>query len=630
MAIEKNIVIGADLSGLETKLGELIDLLKTSQEQANKTSDQLNEINEKVDNIGKNSKSSTKSVGGLAKGFKGMGVAIKAAGIGILLGAMGILKDLFDNNQKVVDVFSTSFNVLAGVFSEVSKVIEDVYNNVSKSSENFDALGKVMSGIITVALTPMKLSFYAIKLALQSAQLAWEKSFLGGKDPEKIEELKAGIAETKASIQEVADAAIEAGGDIVSNIGEAVTEVGAIGTQVLDGFKDIDMKGILTNAKAMTELNKAAELAEARAQGLIEKYDLQAEKLRQVRDDERLSMNERIKANEDLGKVLEEQEKVMLKNAKITLAKANQELALAPDNIEFIKAKMAAENELAGVQAQVAGFRSEQLMNEMALQREMLDIENARSETEQEINELQSQVAIEQATTMRKRLDLEEELSKKSFELENQRLMNQLNTMEIGSTMYEETINALDLLDAERFQTQQEEARKRIALEQAVQDSKVQMSQDAIGALNGLIQSFAGENEKAQKRAFMVNKAAGIANAVISTSQAVAKALAETTDPTPTQSLRFANAALAAATGTAQVATIARQQFNGGGDVDTNIPQGGTAPSTAPQFNIVGASGQNAILESLQRNPVKAYVVGSDVTSQQELDRNRINQVSFP
>ena len=380
----------------------------------------------------------------------------------------------------------------------------------------------------------------------------------------------------------------------------------------------------------MTETNKQAEIAEVRMQGLIEKYDLQAEKLRQVRDDERLSMDERIKANQDLGKVLEEQEKVMLENAQAVLNAKARQLSLDENNIEFQKEYMAAQNELLGVEAQVAGFRSEQLMNEMSLQRELLDIENARSETEQEINELQSQVAIEQATTMRKRLDLEEELSKKSFELENQRLMNQLNTMEVGSTAYEETINALDLLDAERFQTEQEEARKRIALEQAVQDSKVQMSQDAIGALNGLIQAFAGDNEKAQKRAFMVNKAAGIANAVISTAQAVSKALAETTDPTPTQSLRFGNAALAAATGAAQIATIARQQFNGGGDVDTNIPQGGTAPSTAPQFNIVGASGQNAILESLQRNPVKAYVVGSDVTSQQELDRNRINQVSFP
>ena len=629
MAIEKNIVIGADLSGLEAKLSELIDALKASQKEADKTSESINDIAETTKDIGKSAEGSEKGVKGLSKGFKGMGVAIKAAGIGLLLSAMGILKDLFDNNQKVVDAFSTSFNVLAGVFSEVSKVLEDVYNNVSKSSENFDALGKVMSGIVTVALTPMKLSFYAIQLALQSAQLAWEKSFFGGKDPEKIEELNAGIAETKASIQEVADAAVEAGGDIVTNIGEAVTEVGAIGTQVLDGFKDIDMKGILTNAKAMTELNKAAELAEVRAQGLIEKYDLQAEKLRQVRDDERLSIDERVKANEELLKVLEEQEKVMLENAEITLAKANQELALAPDNIEFIKAKMAAENELAGVQAQVAGFRSEQLMNEMALQREIFDLEVSKAENAQEVAEIEAEAAIAAELNVQKQLTLEEELNKKLYESRLASLELQKSQYKEGTQAYQDMVSEMNLLNAERTAQEGEEGRKRTELEKSVQDSKVQMSLDAIGALNGLVQAFAADNEEAQKKAFMVNKVAGIASAVISTAQAVAKALAETTDPTPTQSLRFGNAAIAAATGAAQVAAIARQQFNASGTVDTNI-QSNTSASTSPSFNLVGSTGTNALLQSLQNTPMKAYVVGSDVTSQQQLDRNRINQVSFP
>ncbi len=629
MAIEKNIVIGADLSGLEAKLSELIDALKASQTEADKTSESINDIAETTKDIGKSAKGSEKGVKGLSKGFKGMGVAIKAAGIGLLLSAMGILKDLFDNNQKVVDAFSTSFNVLAGVFSEVSKVLEDVYNNVSKSSENFDALGKVMSGIVTVALTPMKLSFYAIQLALQSAQLAWEKSFLGGNDPEKIEELNAGIAETKASIQEVADAAVEAGGDIVTNIGEAVTEVGAIGTQVLDGFKDIDMKGILTNAKAMTELNKAAELAEVRAQGLIEKYDLQAEKLRQVRDDERLSIDERVKANEELLKVLEEQEKAMLENAEITLAKANQELALAPDNIEFIKAKMAAENELAGVQAQVAGFRSEQLMNEMALQREILDIERARGENEIELFEMTSEARRAAMLQERKRIQQEiMDIGTVAF-LKKDALREELENTEENTDRYYEILNERKLIDQEYSNNLADLKRQEEAIERSVQDSKVQMSMDAIGALNGLVQAFAADNEEAQKKAFMVNKVAGIASAVISTAQAVAKALAETTDPTPTQSLRFGNAAIAAATGAAQVAAIARQQFNASGTVDTNI-QSNTSASTSPSFNLVGSTGTNALLQSLQNTPMKAYVVGSDVTSQQQLDRNRINQVSFP
>ena len=613
MAIEKNIVIGADLSGLEQKLDELIDALKASQTQADKTADSINTIADTTKDIGESAKDSQKGIKGLGTGFKGLGVAIKAAGIGLLLAAMDILKELFDNNQKTVDFFNTTFNTLQVAFSDFSKFISaniggiaDFFQTIFENPvDSIKALGEgIKNNIIE--------RFQSMLEVLGFVGDAMAKFFTG--------DFKGALDSVKAAGTEMVDV-LTGVDDSAKKIAEGTTKAAkAISNYVVETVKQ---------GAAMTETNKQAEIAEVRMQGLIEKYDLQAEKLRQVRDDERLSMDERIKANEDLGKVLEEQEKVMLENAQSVLNAKARQLSLDKDNIEFQKEYIAAQNELIGVEAQVAGFRSEQLMNEMSLQRELLDIENARSETEQEINELQSQVAIEQATTMRKRLDLEEQLSKKSFELEQQRLMNQLNTMEVGSTAYEETINALDLLDAERFQTQQEESRKRIALEQAVQDSKVQMSQDAIGALNDLAQAFFGDSEKNAKKAFMVNKAAGIANAVISTAQGISKALAETTDPTPTQSLRFGNAAIVAATGAAQIATIARQQFQASGSVDTNIDTP-TSPSTSPQFNIVGASGQNAILESLQANPVRAYVVGSDVTSQQELDRNRINQVSFP
>ena len=613
MAIEKNIVIGADLSGLEQKLDELIDALKASQTQADKTADSINTIADTTKDIGESAKDSQKGIKGLGTGFKGLGVAIKAAGIGLLLAAMDILKELFDNNQKTVDFFNTTFNTLQVAFSDFSKFISaniggiaDFFQTIFENPvDSIKALGEgIKNNIIE--------RFQSMLEVLGFVGDAMAKFFTG--------DFKGALDSVKAAGTEMVDV-LTGVDDSAKKIAEGTTKAAkAISNYVVETVKQ---------GAAMTETNKQAEIAEVRMQGLIEKYDLQAEKLRQVRDDERLSMDERIKANEDLGKVLEEQEKVMLENAQSVLNAKARQLSLDKDNIEFQKEYIAAQNELIGVEAQVAGFRSEQLMNEMSLQRELLDIENARSETEQEINELQSQVAIEQATTMRKRLDLEEQLSKKSFELEQQRLMNQLNTMEVGSTAYEETINALDLLDAERFQTQQEESRKRIALEQAVQDSKVQMSQDAIGALNDLAQAFFGDSEKNAKKAFMVNKAAGIANAVISTAQGISKALAETTDPTPTQSLRFGNAAIVAATGAAQIATIARQQFQASGSVDTNIDTP-TSPSTSPQFNIVGASGQNAILESLQANPMRAYVVGSDVTSQQELDRNRINQVSFP
>jgi hypothetical protein len=261
----------------------------------------------------------------------------------------------------------------------------------------------------------------------------------------------------------------------------------------------------------------------------------------------------------------------------------------------------------------------------------LLDIETSRKENQLEIYEIEGQAFIDAQTNAEAKMAFEESLSKSVYEKRLRQLKDQQKLYKTDSQAFRDATNEINILNAERTAQEAEEARKRKQFERDVQDAKVQMSMDAISAINGLVQAFAGENEKAQKRAFMINKVAGIANAVISTAQGISKALAETTDPTPTQSFRFANAALVGATGAAQIATIARQQFSGGGSVDTNIPDGGGSfGSMTPQFNVVGSTGTNAILQSLQQNPVKAYVVGSDVTSQQELDRNRINQVSFP
>ena len=266
----------------------------------------------------------------------------------------------------------------------------------------------------------------------------------------------------------------------------------------------------------------------------------------------------------------------------------------------------------------------------MSLQRELLDIERARAETETEIFEMQSEARRESMIDAQKRVKQElMDIGTVAFR-KKAALDEELENTEENSARYFEILDEKRIIDQEYLNNVAELKRQERDIERELQDSKVQMSMDAINALNGLVQAFAGENEKSQKRAFMINKVAGIANAVISTAQGISKALAETTDPTPTQSFRFANAALVGATGAAQIATIARQQFQASGSVDSNIPQGGTAPSTSPQFNVVGGSGTNALIESLQANPMRAYVVGSDVTSQQELDRNRINQVSFP
>ena len=377
----------------------------------------------------------------------------------------------------------------------------------------------------------------------------------------------------------------------------------------------------------MTESNKAAEIAEVLMQGLVEKYDLQAEKLRQVRDEERNTIADRIKANEDLKGVLDEQEAAMLGNAQTILAAKARQLELDKDNIEFQKEYIAAQNELVGVEAQVAGFRSEQLMNEMALQRELVDLQISKAENATEVAEIEGQAAIASELNLKKQLTLEEEFNKKQYELRLANLESQKGLYIEGTQAYQDMVGEIAILEAERTAQLEEEGQKRTEFDKGVADANLQMTGDALGAINDLAQAFLGDDEENAEKAFKINKALGISQAVVSTAQAVMAQLAVPQDALT--GANFIKAGIAAATGAAQIATIAGQKFGDtSGGTDTNIPN--PSASTSPSFNLVGQSGTNALLQSLQNNPVKAYVVGSDVTSQQQLDRNRINQVSFP
>ena len=615
MAIEKNIVIGADLSGLEKKLDELIDALKASQTQADKTADSINEIADTTKDIGKSAEDSQKGIKGLGTGFKGLGVAIKAAGIGILLQAMGILKELFDNNQKTVDFFNTTFNTLQVAFSDFTKWIS----------------GSGGSSIVNF----FKSIFEDPKQALLDFADAFKRNI-----QERFESYLDTLGYLASAVKKVFSGDFAGAMKDVKNAGKESLDVLTGVNNSFDKGKELITKGAkaiseyvvetVKQGAAMTETNKQAEIAEVLAQGLIEKYDRQAEKLRQVRDDETLTIEQRKKANEELGALLDEQERVMLENAqRVVDAKARQ-LELDKDNIEFQKEYIQATNELAGIEAQVDGFRSEYKMNQNALDREAIDLLISKAETEQEVAEIEAEAAIAAETNLYNQLDLEEELNKKLYDSRLAALEQQKSLYKEGTQAYQDMVGEMEILESERTLQLGEEAKKRRDLEQGVQQARLQMTGDAIGALNDLAQAFLSGNEEQAKKAFQINKALGISQAVVNTAQAVTAALTAGGNPVKLATgAQFVEAGIAAATGAAQIATIARQQFQTSGSVDTNI-QTPTAPSTSPQFNIVGASGQNAILESLQANPMRAYVVGSDVTSQQELDRNRINQVSFP
>lgn len=150
------------------------------------------------------------------------------------------------------------------------------------------------------------------------------------------------------------------------------------------------------------------------------------------------------------------------------------------------------------------------------------------------------------------------------------------------------------------------------------------MANDALSAISQLVTAHAGESEKAQKKAFEINKAISMGQAIINTAQAVTGALAE---PSIVPGARFVKAGIAAAMGVAQIATISRTKFKSTEKKiekpDVNAPN---ISQQAPTFNVVGDTGVNQLAQSLGNAPMKAYVVAGDVTSAQSLERNKIEQ----
>jgi hypothetical protein len=125
-------------------------------------------------------------------------------------------------------------------------------------------------------------------------------------------------------------------------------------------------------------------------------------------------------------------------------------------------------------------------------------------------------------------------------------------------------------------------------------------------------------------------KALGIAQAIISTYVGAADVLKSEA----TLFQKIAGVATVLATGFQQVRAIKQTQIpvlSVGG-----VSAGGSsspAPSIqAPSFNVVGSSPINQLTEAIAgqtQEPVKAFVVAGDVTSAQELERNRIRNAAL-
>jgi len=236
------------------------------------------------------------------------------------------------------------------------------------------------------------------------------------------------------------------------------------------------------------------------------------------------------------------------------------------------------------------------------------------------------QIKVEKKEEVKK---FEEKLHLDTIKLEKIKITTDAQTQIIKDASSEQFRILREAAEKENLLLQQKANQANKIVEDA-NSFKYKMALEGLAIISDASELYAKKGEKQARNAFKIQKAANIASATIQTYQSAAGAYASQFLPLPDPSspLRGKIAAgMAVASGLVRVGKIASQKFEGGGSVGGT--DGGGAPTmSAPQFNVVGQSGLNQ-LASLNQQPIQAYVVSGQVTSQQALDRNRLENATL-
>ena len=561
MAVEKNIKINVDAKDAISQ----VDELKTGVKETNTAAED-----------------SKSSFGKMKGGINAVGVAFKALGIGLIVAAFAKLSEMLGQNQVVMDklsVISETVNVvfqkliqtaiqvgekLTGAFTSPKDALksfwealkQNVVNRIEGLFDLFGALGNVIKGVFTRDLELMK-----------SAAKDAGTAFI---------QLNTGLDELQQQ-------------------------------KAAEGFKNLtkEVKNTVTEAdeyaKKLVALRNEVKLAEANQRQLQLTYQKDAELQRQIRDDISLTFEERIAANEELGRILDEQfaEEQALAQKKVALAEL--ELSKNADNIDLQVALINAKTEMADLDERITGQRSEQLTNLKALEAERDAAEQERLAKEEEQRLAEAERIEQERVAAEERLALEQEAALLGLEFDK------------------------SISDA-RLKILIDEGKKELQITQAKIKADKALRIGAAKDILGTIAQLAGEGTAAAK-------AAAIAGILIDTGKAISGAIAAGAGlPFPLNLGAIVTGVGAVLSGIANAKNVLKKVPGGGDGPDPQIDvpaESGAAPSTptggiGPQVPNIQGVEQN-VLGGGPPPPTQAYVIENDISNaqalQQELDQ---------
>ncbi len=623
MATEKVIKIKVESKQADKKVKDL-------GKQTDKTSDSVGGLGGKIDAMTGGAISKFKGmlagIKGVNSGFKLMRLAIIATGIGLLLLAVLALKTAFSASEEGQNKWA-----------KIMQVIGSITGNL------IDLLADLGEKIIWVFENPKKAIKAFVKL-LRDQIINRFKGLL-----ELIPKLGKAIGLLfQGKFKEAGKVAADATGKVVLGI-ESIT--------------DATQRAINKTQKFIEELKReakiAGEIADKRADADKLDRDLIVERaeadrkiiaLREIASRRDLhSLAERKKALEDASSISDAITKKEIASAKLRFDAIVAENKLARSSKDDLEKEAQAKAKLIQLETQrinlqrrlglelsaISGQEAAEAKSRAAAKQTLIDEEkkadqiiiDAVKKTEKEradaIEKIREDFRIKQQ-------DLEDETELQKIERRRERSLAELEDLKASEEEKaeirlfftnlikdEETKIESDALD-QQIKDAKEARKQRLKEEELLAEGKRELAETVTNVIFMLA-----------KKGGKLAKGVAVSQALMNTYQSITSVLAApTVIPEPFGTVaKIANAALVSGIGFANVKNILATDESGSSGAGAG---GGDTPS-APSFNLVQGTGTNQIAEGIlsQDQPIKAFVVSSDVSTGQEADRKIVKGASL-
>lgn len=614
-----------------------VDELNKALKETNKNTDNLNETVEAgTESLDKFTKGGVSAMKGLISGAKtAIGTmttlkgAIIATGIGALVAVVGSLAAYFTQTERGGDKLNVIMTAMGAVIGKLTDVvihlgekIVSVFENPKKALEDFgNALKTNLTNRIKGLLEFIPSLGKAISLVLDG-----KFKEAGKVAVDAVGKVGLGVENVTGKIGAAGEALVKFGKDAAA----AAAEGARIGN-ILNDVEDAERELLVLRAKANKQIIEARFIA----------------------DDVTKSTEERIAAVQRASKLEEEVFAKELKAARQKAKALKDQAAISETTEEQLVA-------IAEAQARVLDLEADSIRRQKKLQSEINSLRNEEKTRLAEVDKVRADAQKKEEDYLKFIMQGDKEL----IESLNQRRAAQVKSLEefqaalnrlrgVGQTEREKELAqvkvdakaALDALiasgkataDQAAIITAEQRKAERLVNEKydkldqqrqmANNAKKLELAGQAFGALAQLAESFSKGDEKNAKKVFNITKALRLGEAVANTAAAVMNQLASTPGPAG-----FVQAGIAAVTGAAQIATIAKSKFEPSkttADPIAPVPSAGATGGGGftPNISFTGI-GQNPLSGIFDR-PMQAYVVNQQMNNNNMLERRIRTSANF-